>query len=97
MRNVHIWKESYHIILQAHAGLRAKMGTSQTLFCLHDILTHFNRKINRYIARSMIARLIYLSGKSFDLKFYFRCRFFSFIKSISWNHNPALLNMQDTV
>ena len=34
------WAESYHVYIEAQAGFRAEMGTSDNVFVLHGLITH---------------------------------------------------------
>ena len=35
------WAETYHVLLEAQAGFRAKMGTTDNIFALHGLISHF--------------------------------------------------------
>ena len=41
---VYIWAENYTVYIEAQAGFRANMGTTDNVFVMHGLINYFNNR-----------------------------------------------------
>ena len=48
------WAENYQVYIEAQAGFRANMGTTDNIFTLHGLITHIINQGKNYIVHLLI-------------------------------------------